>query len=64
MRGLNTVFAVTNWGTFNITVLPDLLVNDVISAIVQVTMQRIAGRETTKGCLPGAAGIPCTSKPQ
>ena len=64
MKGLDTIFIVTNWGTLSVAVLHDSQARGVTSLIDQVILQEIVGRETPRGCLPGAAGIPHTSKPQ
>lgn len=64
MKGLDAVFIVTDWGILSVAAPHDSQARGVTSVIDQVILQEIVGRETPRGCLPGAAGIPHTSKPQ
>ena len=64
MKDLDAVFIVTDWGTLSVAAPQDSQARGVTSVIDQVILQEIVGREMPRGCLPGAAGIPHTSKLQ
>ena len=64
MKGLDAVFIVSDWDTLSVAATHDSQARGVTSVIDQVILQEIVGRETPRGCLPGEAGIPHTSKAQ
>ena len=63
MKGLDTVYTVTDWGTLSVAVPHDSQARGVTSVIDQVILQEIVGRETPRGCLPGQQASPIPVSP-